>query len=558
MSEVTGFSSEDVIGVVTPIAVLVVGWILALVLGALTRAGLRRTSLDERLASAVLGEGRAAELDTARTAGRVVYYTVLLFTALAFLQVLSLTAAAQPINAMLDSVFAFVPRLLGAALLGLVAFALASVVRRVLRAAVERWGVDRKLRAALDGPAPKTADDAGSARSVTSTLPGAQVAPTEEERVAAFERAEASASMPPPPPVEPPAAGRDVGRTLADASFWLVLLLFVPAVLGTLGLEGLLAPVQGMIDDLLGFLPNLVSAAVIFGVGFFVARVVQRIVTGLLSGVGLDRLSARTGIQKAMGGRSLAALVGIVVFTLILLPVAIGALDALALESVTAPATTMLESVFTAIPLLFAAVLLLGVAYLVARLCASLVENMLSAVGFDALPERLGLRVRGEGRSAPSAIAGKLTLIAIMFFAAVEASRMLGFETVALLSTELATLAGHVLLGLAILAIGLYLANLAARLIARSDVPHPRVLAISARVVILVLVAAMALRQMGIANEIVELAFGLTLGAVAVAGALAFGLGGRQAAGRLLDEGWRKLDRRETYAPPAAEPGAAE
>ena len=557
MSEVTGFSSEDVIGVVTPIAVLVVGWILALVLGALTRAGLRRTSLDERLASAVLGEGRAAELDTARTAGRVVYYTVLLFTALAFLQVLSLTAAAQPINAMLDSVFAFVPRLLGAALLGLVAFALASVVRRVLRAAVERWGVDRKLRAALDGPAPKTADDAATARSVTSTLPGAQVAPTEEERVAAFERAEASASMP-PPPVEPPAAGRDVGRTLADASFWLVLLLFVPAILGTLGLEGLLAPVQGMIDDLLGFLPNLVSAAVIFGVGFFVARVVQRIVTGLLSGVGLDRLSARTGIQKAMGGRSLAALVGIVVFTLILLPVAIGALDALALESVTTPATTMLESVFTAIPLLFAAALLLGVAYLVARLCASLVENMLSAVGFDALPERLGLRVRGEGRSAPSAIAGKLTLIAIMFFAAVEASRMLGFETVALLSTELATLAGHVLLGLAILAIGLYLANLAARLIARSDVPHPRVLAISARVVILVLVAAMALRQMGIANEIVELAFGLTLGAVAVAGALAFGLGGRQAAGRLLDEGWRKLDRRETYAPPAAEPGAAE
>jgi hypothetical protein len=64
-----------------------------------------------------------------------------------------------------------------------------------------------------------------------------------------------------------------------------------------------------------------------------------------------------------------------------------------------------------------------------------------------------------------------------------------------------------------------------------------------ARFAILGLVIAMGLRAMGIANEIVQLAFGLTLGAIAVAVALAFGLGGREAAGKLLDHWLAKLRR---------------
>ena len=64
-----------------------------------------------------------------------------------------------------------------------------------------------------------------------------------------------------------------------------------------------------------------------------------------------------------------------------------------------------------------------------------------------------------------------------------------------------------------------------------------------ARIAILGVVIAMGLRAMGIANEIVELAFGLSFGAVAVAVALSFGLGGREAAGKLAEhwlQRWRK------------------
>ncbi len=55
-------------------------------------------------------------------------------------------------------------------------------------------------------------------------------------------------------------------------------------------------------------------------------------------------------------------------------------------------------------------------------------------------------------------------------------------------------------------------------------------LAIAARIYIIVLVGAMGLRQMGLANEIINLAFALLLGAIAVAVAIAFGLGGRDIA----------------------------
>ena len=90
-------------------------------------------------------------------------------------------------------------------------------------------------------------------------------------------------------------------------------------------------------------------------------------------------------------------------------------------------------------------------------------------------------------------------------------------------------------LGGAILAIGFWLANLAYDAIQRASGEKRLGLARLARVAIIALVIAMGLRAMGIADDIVNLAFGLTLGAVAVAIALSFGLGGREAAGRQME-----------------------
>jgi hypothetical protein len=100
---------------------------------------------------------------------------------------------------------------------------------------------------------------------------------------------------------------------------------------------------------------------------------------------------------------------------------------------------------------------------------------------------------------------------------------------------------GQVLLGLAIIVVGFWISNVAHSAMLRVSGEAGAPTAGLARVAILGIVIAMGLRAMGLADDIVNLAFGLTLGAVAVAVALSFGLGGREAAGRQMEHWLSRL-----------------
>src|SRR3546814_6751806 len=102
-----------------------------------------------------------------------------------------------------------------------------------------------------------------------------------------------------------------------------------------------------------------------------------------------------------------------------------------------------------------------------------------------------------------------------MLFATVEAAAMLGFAGVHELLEMFIAFGADILLGLVIFVVGYWLADLAARAIERTN-PEGLGMARIARVAILGLVVAMGLRAMGVADDIVNLAFGLVLGAVAV------------------------------------------
>lgn len=505
MDQLRTFAVDGLPKLIIPIAILVVGWVVAIALGAVVRAALQRTRFDDKIAERVLSEERAKRVDTARWVGQVVYYVALVFVLLLFFQSLQLTAATVPISGFLSSIFAFVPRLLGAAVIVFVAWLAASLARRLVSVAMERFDVDRRVTSEIGEPPP-----------------GA-----------------------PPGPESPAApAQRRIGGPVAEVVYWVVLLLFTPAVLGALRLEGLLAPVEGMVGRALTFVPNIVSAGLILAVGWFVARILQRVTTNLLSTAGLDGVSERTGLSKVMGNQPLSALVGFVVYALILIPVVIGALNALRLEAVTAPASHMLGTFLQAVPAIFGAALLLVVAYVAARLLAGLVRNVFRGVGFDKVLERMGFSKPRLGEQTPSDVMASLTMVVVIYFGAVEAARLLGLHAVATLGVGVAALGGRVLLGLIVFGLGLYLGNLAAKAIRQTGVGQADLLAMVGRIAVLGLAGAMALRQMGIANEIIELAFGLTLGAVAVASAIAFGLGGRDAAAQAIGEMRRRMQHR--------------
>ena len=297
-------------------------------------------------------------------------------------------------------------------------------------------------------------------------------------------------------------------------------------------------PIQGLTDQVLSFLPNLFAAGLIFAVGWLVARLVQRVVTNLLAAAGADGLLERLKIE-AMGNSKLSSLIGLVVYVFILVPVVISSLNALRLDAITEPASAMLGSVLDAVPAVFAAVLLLLLAYAAGKLVSSLLTSVLSGAGFDGILSKFGLeRAEPSGGRSLSEIAGSLALVTIMVFASVEAASMMRMDSLSEVLTGLIEFGGQVLPGLVVFGVGLWLSGLAATSVRDSGVGQADTLAIAARVSILALAGAMALRQMGLGERIIELAFGLTLGAVAVALALAFGLGSRELAAEQVRR-WR-------------------
>ncbi len=496
LDQITQLVGVDIPNLIGALAILIIGWLVALVVSAIVRRALRRTTLDNRLARWIVGEEKAEAIKVERWIAKGVYYLILLFVLIAFFQTLGLTIITEPLNQLLTQVFQYAPLLLWAGLWLLIAWIVASALKLAVLRVLSAAKIDERL----------------------GSLAGLE----EEGRV-------------------------PLAQTLGDAVYWLVFLLFLPAVLDALGLQGLLGPVQGMTNKVLGFLPNIFAAGLILVVGWFIARIVQRIVTNLLAAIGADRLSEQVGLATILGKQRLSGLLGLVVYVLILIPVLIATLNALALEAITRPAANMLNTILGALPAIFAASLVVTIAYMVGRVVAGLVTNLLTGAGFNAILARLGLgKEPAEGERTPSEIVGYLVLVAIMLFAAVEASRLLGFVLLVDLVTQFTVFAGQVILGLIIFAIGLYLANLTSKTVLASGAAQAELLALAARVSILVLAGAMALRQMGLANEIINLAFGLLLGAIAVAVALAFGLGGREIAARELEEWLQSVKSKES------------
>jgi hypothetical protein len=319
--------------------------------------------------------------------------------------------------------------------------------------------------------------------------------------------------------------------------FWLVILLFIPAVLGAYDLQGLLAPVQAMVNKVLGMLPNIFAALVIGFVGWLVAKVMRGLVTNLLAAAGVDRAGHSAGLDQSV---RLSRVIGTLVFIFIFVPTLIGALDALKIESVSKPATEMLAQILNAIPHLIAAGLILIVTYYVAKFASALVSRLLAGMGFDTLPEKIGL-AQAFGELKASTLVGMVLMFFAMLFATVEAANQLQFTQVRDLISTFVRFGADVLLGAAILLIGFWLANLAYAAIVKASGENISALARIARIAILGLVTAMGLRAMGIADDIVNIAFGLTFGAAAIAIALSFGLGGREAAGRQMEYWLSKL-----------------
>ncbi len=502
------FQNSNIGNLIWAVGILLIGLIVATLVSSVVGGLLKKTTVDNRLAAWVTGRPEGEDSpQVEKWISAAVFWIIFIFFLVAFFNQLNLTAVSQPLNTFLNQITGFLPKLGGALIWLGIAWVLATVAKLAVSRVMRTFSVDERLN-----------------QEVGTT-------PTERPLL--------------------------LSDTVANALYWFIFLLFLPLILDSLELQQALLPVNNLLNQILAAIPKILEAVLIGFVGWLLAMVVRRIVTNLLAAAGADSLGARFGISRTAGGQSLSWIVGTIVYVLILIPTAIAALNALDIQAISQPAIAMLNTVLGAIPNIFTAALILVVAYILGRWIGDLVTNILTGIGFNNVFSWLGVSPKPSLSIAqnqldtdatvlqsepqipartPSEFVGIVVQVGIILFAVVAATDVLRIPALTAIVSGIVLVAGKVLSGLIVFAIGLYLANLAFSLIASSGTRQARLLGQTARIAIIAFVSALALQQMGIGSDIVNLAFGLLLGAIAVGIALAFGLGGRDIASEQIRE----------------------
>ncbi|MDC5078421.1 mechanosensitive ion channel [Acinetobacter baumannii] len=457
--------------ILAAIVILLVGWIIALLVAAGVKKLLQKVNTNAKLSSAT---GRTPNIEG--LISKVVFWFILILAVVAALNVLNISGVSGPFSNMVNQVLVYIPNIIAAVVVGFIGWIVARLVRAGVTNVLSRTQLDDKLSSEV--------------------------------------------------------GVGGISQNIGEILYWLVLLLFLPIVLSILGLTGLLIPVQNMVNDAVAFLPNIFIAGVIVFVGYILAKIVRGIVEGLINSLGVQSQAEKIGLFK---NSNVGKFLGSFVFAIIIITTLIVAFEALGIETISQPATAMLNEILQAIPNIIAAGLILLVAYIVSRFVGRLVAELIAGTGVDEIPAKLDVQ-RFLGQTKVSNAVGWLIVFFTMLFAVSEAADRLGFDQISGLIAMFIHFGANILLGAVILVIGFWLANVVANVVQRGEYNSSRWLGSLVRVLIIGLVLALGLRAMGIADSIVNLAFGLTLGAVAVAFALAFGLGGRQPAERLLSD----------------------
>lgn len=504
------------------LGIFILGWFVAKFASWLVFRALCRTSLDNKLAEK-LRLGVLLEPDPKnpgsvpkppppnaleRSIASVVFYMLMLLVVVAVLQFAGLSQAAGPIQGLVDTVVQALPLVGKAIIILLVAYFGGTLLGRLVT----------KAFGFLDTRFAELSSDA--------------------EKVAAAE-------------VKP------FSRTAGDVVFWLIMMAGLAGAFDALRITPIAEPLNNALDRVVGVLPNIGFAALILLAGYVIGRVLRVVIHNLLSSLGLNRLIDKLGLGKLFGESKPSAVAGLLVMAFVMFQASVAALNQLGLVTLSGPLTEMMARFWVVLPNLAVSVLVVAAGVVIGRIIRNVVAATLRNLGFDRLVARLGISTisaRPDKLGEPSELAGFLVHGAIVILATAQACENLQLHTWAVyLNAFLGYAIKNVLVAGVVVAIGVAIGNYVRDLIAARSVDpldnRNRMLGEFARYTVLVFAVTMAIQQLEVAENFVLLAFGLLFGGLCLAFALAFGLGGREAASEIIRKSVRKV---EEGKPPVA------
>ncbi|MEE9348068.1 MAG: mechanosensitive ion channel [Robiginitomaculum sp.] len=339
-------------------------------------------------------------------------------------------------------------------------------------------------------------------------------------------------------------SGNNIGKSLSSAVFWVVWLIFIlmglsqfPLVADQLGF------LDTMMNDIFGYLPKLITGAVVIGIGAVLSNVIKNVVSSTLEVAQVDNLASRynlTGTSDidSAPAMSIASSVGKIIGAVVLITFGITAIGIWDIPGISGPVSEMLDLILSYIPRVIGGAIILGIAVFIAKFVSNLAQSTLPALGLDNSFSAID-SLDGDSMSGfkPSKLVGTIAFIAITLMGLTAAMTTLDIPALSDVFGTLLAIGSKIILGAVIIGGGVFIANFVVKLITPTMGTG---LANAIRYILITLISFMGLSEMGLGDNIVETAFSYGLGAAAVAagigGALAFGFGGRDWAKAKLNE----------------------
>ena len=327
----------------------------------------------------------------------------------------------------------------------------------------------------------------------------------------------------------------DIATLIGNIVYAIVFMLFLPGALDKLGVSSVSSPISTMVSKFLNYLPNIIAAVLVLIFGVFLSRLVKQLLSIGLKKTKVDTLQDRAGI-KATAGTNISDILANLAYVVVLVLFAVAALQILNLDAISAPATEMVSKLFSYIPNIFAALILVAFGAFLANLVSKLLDNVLKGSGVDATVSKA---FPANTKTTFSSLVSMAVLILINIFFVVSALNVLNIEVLSNVGNSVIGYLPNVIAAALIAVIAWLASDKVGDVVLKAN-PNANGLVNVIKGAILVLAAFMILTQLGIAKDIVNNLFSYLVIAAAVAFALAFGLGGRDWAAKKLDDFDRK------------------
>lgn len=304
-----------------------------------------------------------------------------------------------------------------------------------------------------------------------------------------------------------------------------------------------LSSLMGVVDSIISFLPNIIGALIFLLIAWIIAVIVKKVIVKGLGALGLEEWLQKKGLVDAGKGKSesegIIQTFGKLAYFLVFLLFLPSVFDSLNMQSVSKPIKGMMSSILNFSPKIIVAVIILVLGIFIAKVLGTLVKNILGSLNVSRFNKYVNFGENKDSIDIPTATGWVITALIGLFFT-VQALNTVNLSVLNKIGEAIIGYLPLVISAVIILALGLIGGNLISKLINKST--GNAMLAEIVKYLVIIVSVFMTLDQLNFAQSIVNVAFLLILGAVAVAFAIAFGIGGKSFAEKQLNKFSDKID----------------